>query len=75
MKWIAIFLLISACGKSPHYTIVDYAPFTKEEVKCIIKHVQPVDKSLSEMEEYILEFDGKYYNITDPKFEKCLKDL
>ena len=75
MKWIVIFLLLSACGRSPHHTIVDYAPFTKEEVKCITKNVKPVDKSLREKEEYILEFDGKYYRITDPKFEACLKDL
>ena len=74
MKWILIvFLLSSACQKKQ--SVIDYAPLTDEELKCIFKNVNPIDKNSSEInEEFVVLIDGKHYKWTDPKFQECLKD-
>ena len=75
MPWVIIlFLSIVACKEQK--SVVDYAPLTEEEVKCILKNVKPIDENSSEInEEFVVVLDGKYYNWAGPEFQKCLKDL
>ena len=74
MRWLIIlFLLFSGCKKNR--PLVNYEPLTEEELNCVFKNVKPIDENSSEIDDdYIVVFDGKYYNWVDPEFQKCLKD-